>query len=51
MDSDAADHLGSGQANLGGVSATSVAPHGWLYSLNLVLPPLSAASFKQEGTA
>ena len=49
LNSDALEHGGSGQGNLGGVEA---APFGWNYqshSLMLTLPPLAAVVFKAPG--
>jgi 1,4-alpha-glucan branching enzyme len=43
--SDAPEYGGSGQGNLGGMSAAPVRHHGRPWSLNLVLPPLGAVFF------
>jgi 1,4-alpha-glucan branching enzyme len=48
LNSDAIEHGGSGQGNLGGVSTEELPSHGRPYSLRLTLPPLSTAFFKQE---
>ncbi len=48
LNSDACEHGGSGQGNLGGVEATPVPFHGRPYSLNLTLPPLGAVFLKSE---
>ncbi len=48
LNSDATIYGGSGQGNLGGVEATSVALHGRPYSLTLNLPPLAAMFLKSE---
>lgn len=50
LNSDAVEHGGSGQGNLGGVEATPVGFHGRPYSINLTLPPLSAVFFKSEAS-
>ena len=50
LNSDAKEHGGSGQGNMGGVEATPVSIHGRAYSLNLTLPPLSAVFLKSEGS-
>jgi 1,4-alpha-glucan branching enzyme len=49
LNSDAADYGGSRQGNLGGVATVPVPYHGRLYSLNLLLPPLSVIFFKHAG--
>ncbi len=43
--SDAPEYGGSGQGNLGGVSAAPIRGHGRPWSLNLVVPPLGAVFF------
>jgi 1,4-alpha-glucan branching enzyme len=48
LNSDAAEHGGSGHGNLGGVDAAPVGFHGRPYSLNLTLPPLAAVFLKSE---
>jgi 1,4-alpha-glucan branching enzyme len=42
LNSDAREFGGSGQGNLGGVTATPIPAHGRPLSLNLTLPPLGA---------
>jgi 1,4-alpha-glucan branching enzyme len=49
LNSDSTEYWGSGMGNLGGVDAVPVEWHGRPYSLNIVLPPLSALFFKAEG--
>jgi 1,4-alpha-glucan branching enzyme len=46
MNSDAPLYGGSGQGNLGGVSAAPVPMHGRYHSLSITLPPLSILCFK-----
>ncbi len=46
LNSDAPLYGGSGQGNLGGVTASPVSYHGHPYSLNLTLPPLSIVVFE-----
>jgi 1,4-alpha-glucan branching enzyme len=46
---DAPLYGGSGQGNLGGVTAAPVRTHGRPFSLNVVLPPLAAVFFKAPG--
>ena len=46
LNSDAPLYGGSGQGNLGGVTAAPVAWHGQAYSLNITLPPLGMVVFK-----
>lgn len=48
LNSDAREHGGSGQGNLGGVEAAPVPYHGRHFSLNLTLPPLAVVYFKGE---
>lgn len=48
LNSDAAEHGGSGHGNLGGVEASPVGYHGRPFSLNLALPPLGAVFLKSE---
>jgi 1,4-alpha-glucan branching enzyme len=48
LNSDAVEHGGSGQGNLGGVEAEKVAFHGRPYSVNLTLPPFGILFFKHE---
>lgn len=49
LNSDSRIYGGSGQGNLGGVEATSVAAQGRHHSLALTLPPLGALFFKSPG--
>ncbi len=46
LNSDAPLYGGSGQGNLGGVSASPVSHHGQPYSINLTVPPLATLIFK-----
>jgi 1,4-alpha-glucan branching enzyme len=46
LNSDAPLYGGSGQGNLGSVTATPLPSHGRPYSLNLTLPPLGVVAFK-----
>jgi 1,4-alpha-glucan branching enzyme len=48
LNSDAVEHGGSGQGNLGGVEASPIKYHGRPYSLNLTLPPLGVVFLKSE---
>jgi 1,4-alpha-glucan branching enzyme len=48
LNSDAPLYAGSGQGNLGGVTASPVSHHGQPYSINLTLPPLAVVVFKPE---
>jgi 1,4-alpha-glucan branching enzyme len=48
LNSDGAEHGGTGHGNLGGVSATPIGTHGRQYSLNLTLPPLGAIFLKSD---
>jgi 1,4-alpha-glucan branching enzyme len=48
LNSDAPLYGGSGQGNLGGVTATPIPWHGRPYSVNLVLPPLGIVAFKNS---
>lgn len=48
FNSDALHYDGSGQGNMGGITAAPLQFHGRLYSLNLTLPPLAALFFKRE---
>jgi 1,4-alpha-glucan branching enzyme len=48
LNSDATEHGGSGQGNLGGVEASPVGYHGRPFSLNLTLPPLGVVFLKSE---
>jgi 1,4-alpha-glucan branching enzyme len=47
--SDAPVYGGSGQGNMGGLSASPFRTHGHAWTLNLVLPPLGAVFFRHEG--
>lgn len=49
LNSDALEYGGSGQGNLGGVTAGAVTCHGRPYSLELTLPPLAALFLVPEG--
>lgn len=49
LNSDATLYGGSGQGNLGGVTAAPIASHGRSHSLNLTLPPLAILAFKPSG--
>ncbi|MGD9648840.1 MAG: 1,4-alpha-glucan branching protein GlgB, partial [Pirellulales bacterium] len=49
LNSDAGEHGGSGQGNLGGVMATPLGFHGRPYSLNVTLPPLAIVFLKSDG--
>jgi 1,4-alpha-glucan branching enzyme len=49
LNSDSPYYNGSGQGNLGGVTAEVKPSHGRPYSLNLTLPPLAVVFFKSEG--
>jgi 1,4-alpha-glucan branching enzyme len=49
LNSDAPLYGGSGQGNLGGVSASPVAWHGHMQSLNLTLPPLAIVVLRATG--
>jgi 1,4-alpha-glucan branching enzyme len=48
VNTDAKEYGGSGQGNLGGVSATPVPYHGRSHSLNITLPPLAAVYLKRD---
>jgi 1,4-alpha-glucan branching enzyme len=48
LNSDATGYGGSSQGNLGQVEAAAVPFHGRPYSLELTLPPLGIAFFRQE---
>lgn len=50
LNSDSRIYGGSGQGNLGGAEAASVAAQGRHHSLALTLPPLGALFFKSPGT-
>ncbi len=49
LNSDALEYGGSGQGNLGGVTAGAATCHGRPYSLELTLPPLAALFLVPEG--
>jgi 1,4-alpha-glucan branching enzyme len=49
INTDAGEFWGSNTGNLGAVEATPVGVHGRQFSLNLVLPPLSALYLKPGG--
>ena len=51
LNSDASDYGGSGQGNLGGVSADTDRLHGREYSIRIILPPLGALFFSHEESA
>jgi 1,4-alpha-glucan branching enzyme len=46
LNSDAQEYWGSGMGNSGGVHADPISSHGRIYSLNLLLPPLSIVFFR-----
>ena len=48
LNSDAPLYGGSGQGNIGGVTAVPLPAHGRPYSLNLTLPPLGIVVFRPE---
>jgi 1,4-alpha-glucan branching enzyme len=48
LNSDAPLYGGSGQGNMGGLSAAPLPVHGRPYSLNMTLPPLGVVVFKPE---
>jgi 1,4-alpha-glucan branching enzyme len=48
LNSDATEHGGSGQGNLGGVEANPIGIHGRPHSLNITAPPLGVVFFKSE---
>jgi 1,4-alpha-glucan branching enzyme len=47
LNSDAGEYGGAGEGNLGGQEAAPVPAHGRPFSLDLVLPPLSAVFLRQ----
>jgi len=49
LNSDAAEHGGSGHGNMGGVESSPVPCHGRMHSLTLTLPPLAAVFLKSDG--
>ena len=48
LNSDAPLYGGSGQGNLGGVTATDLRAHGRDHSLSVTLPPLGMVMFKRR---
>ncbi|MEX2175471.1 MAG: 1,4-alpha-glucan branching protein GlgB [Pirellulaceae bacterium] len=50
LNSDAPLYGGSGQGNLGGVSAAPIPCHGRPYLLNITVPPLGVVAFGRQGT-
>jgi 1,4-alpha-glucan branching enzyme len=48
LNSDASDYGGSGQGNLGGVTAEDIAAHGHAHSLRVRLPPLAVVVLMPE---
>jgi 1,4-alpha-glucan branching enzyme len=50
LNSDAVEHGGSGQGNLGGVEANPIGYHGRPHAVNLTLPPLGVVFLKSEST-
>jgi 1,4-alpha-glucan branching enzyme len=48
VNSDALEYGGSGQGNIGGVTAAPVASHGCPHALSVVVPPLATVFFKSE---
>ena len=50
LNSDAALYGGSGQGNLGGLTAVPLPIHGRRFSLNMTLPPLGIVVFRQESS-
>jgi 1,4-alpha-glucan branching enzyme len=46
LNSDAPLYGGTGQGNMGGVTAASVAAHGFAHSIDVTLPPLAIVVFK-----
>jgi 1,4-alpha-glucan branching enzyme len=50
LNSDAPLYGGSGQGNMGGLSAAPLPIHGRPFSLNMTLPPLGVVIFKPEDT-
>jgi 1,4-alpha-glucan branching enzyme len=48
LNSDSRLYAGSGQGNLGGLSAAPLPIHGRPYSLNMLLPPLGVVVFQHE---
>jgi 1,4-alpha-glucan branching enzyme len=48
LNSDAPLYGGSGQGNIGGLTAVPLPVHGRPFSLNMTLPPLGFLAFKPE---
>lgn len=48
LNSDAPIYGGSGQGNVGGVKAVPIPSHGYMWSLNLTLPPLAILFLKRK---
>jgi len=48
LNSDAREYGGSGQGNIGGVTAAPVSIHGRLHTLTVVVPPLATVFFRSE---
>jgi 1,4-alpha-glucan branching enzyme len=48
LNSDAPIYGGSGQGNIGGAEAVPVPSHGYMWSLNLTLPPLAVVFLKRK---
>jgi len=48
LNGDAPIYGGSGQGNAGGVQAVPISSHGYFWSLNLTLPPLSVVFLKRK---
>jgi 1,4-alpha-glucan branching enzyme len=51
LNSDAALYGGSGQGNLGGLTAAPLPIHGRPFSLNMTLPPLGIVVFRPESSS
>jgi len=51
LNSDAPEYGGSGQGNIGGVTAAPISTHGRLHALTVVVPPLATVFFKSEAKA
>ncbi len=49
LNSDAKNYGGSGQGNMGGVTASPIPYHGQDYSLSLTIPPLGIVILKRQG--
>lgn len=48
LNSDAPIYGGSGQGNIGGAEAVPIPSHGYMWSLNLTLPPLAVVFLKRK---